>query len=490
VGGTSSLVVRSAKERGFRGAKGDWVKGDDGQSERNSSQLRVQRKKPEKRWAGAGDWPAGFRMVLCQADGRATRSQSRRRFPGAANMGAGTYGKPQGQNPPRLGDGLYFRDLPESVIRNRAALEKVLTQWIAGYVSAGRAKGLVENAVGIDDIIRFVEFAPSSMNLDRKRRVHVHFIFGHSAEGGWWVKAVGFYMVASDREISHAEKERLRQRLEEKAEERAIRAMPPLSRIFLDPKFGSGNLNKDLQRGRAIMARMIDHIYPKAKKVAALMKNPIGPDMSDPASILGELSKAVGGVASNLSNARNGVKTAFEVTDWSSKVREYGVAISSDKKHEREGAGLKMAGDGLDLAFGSTNPVGMLASTILGSFIEIGIVNQAGEIARKRGLIYLFFVNGVVNGLIGQTSLKPQTPSQKQWFVIGEAFVRPLSEQDCFSLHLALVEYTSNHNMSSWGLSVPRTRLNDFADYLRLWSPGLIERSMLWQLGKKKYLVD
>lgn len=408
-------------------------------------------------------------------------------------MGAGTYGKQSGLKAPTLGDGVYHRDVPEAVIRNRAAFERFLTQWISGYVAAGRARSLVENAVGISDVIRFVEYAPTTMNLQSNRRVHVHFIMDHDAAGGWRVKAAGFYLIASGQEMNAAEKARLRERLEEKAEERAIRAMPPLSRIFLDPKFSSGDLAKDLRRGRAIMSRMLAHIHPMAQKVASLMKNPIGPDMSDPVSILGEMSKAVGGVAtSELAAARSGYVAAFNVADWGSKGLEYGKALAADKRHEKEGAGWKMMGDGLDLGISvaAGNPVGALASSVLGSFIEIGIVNQAGEIAKKRGLIYLFFVNGVMNGLIGQSSLKPQSASQKAWFKIGEDFVRPLSEQDCYCLHLALVEYAATHNMTSWGLATPRTKLAGFDDYVRRWSPGLIERSMLWQLGRKKYLIE
>lgn len=394
------------------------------------------------------------------------------------------------RKPPKLGNGVYHRDIKESVIKDRSLFEATLADWIRGFVSRNRVTSLIVNAEGIDEIHKHVMRTPVSMTLGATRRIHVHFMFGQTKDKSWWVKAVGFYMNASAQEIDGARHQQYREKLEDKAEERAMKKGPTKQRVFFNPKDGSGDLDKDLRHGKSLIAKMIDHIYGKARKVAALMKNPIGADLSDPLSVAGELTKAVGGLAaSDWSDAADDIILAYEVVDQTVKGVEYGALAASGKKNAKEATALKAAGDGLDLLAGYISPMGTLTSTILGSFIEIGIVNQAKEIAHLRSLIYLYFVSGVMMELVGEPGERPVTKNQKTWARIGSAFIRPFSEYDCYCFHLAAVDYTGKNNMTAWGLTVV-ANLNTMEDYTNRWTPGLVERSLLWQLGKKKYLVD
>jgi hypothetical protein len=130
-----------------------------------------------------------------------------------------------------------------------------------------------------------------------------------------------------------------------------------------------------------------------------------------------------------------------------------------------------------------------MASLIIGSFIEIAIANQAGPVTRVRSHMYVCYVGGVINELVHETSIKLTRAGDSVMYDLGAKQARRISPEQRYNLQLALMEYALRHPIGEWNLNPMYSDKPPFPDaYLRYWSPGMLERALLVQLCKAKYL--
>ena len=73
--------------------------------------------------------------------------------------------KVSGQQPPRLGSGVYYKDVP---FQSEQQFTFALTDWISSFVSHKRAMHLVMSAAGFQDIVSYIQHAPTSLALPGK----------------------------------------------------------------------------------------------------------------------------------------------------------------------------------------------------------------------------------------------------------------------------------------------------------------------------------
>lgn len=88
-----------------------------------------------------------------------------------------------------------------------------------------------------------------------------------------------------------------------------------------------------------------------------------------------------------------------------------------------------------------TGGVTGLTTSIAGMFIELGISNQAGDIASKRAPLYQAYAEGIAGALDpNYRSATPSNPSEKAFFELGKAAVSQMSDKERYRLKVNLVE--------------------------------------------------
>ncbi len=397
-------------------------------------------------------------------------------------------------NPPKLGDGIYFRNVDEKIVLDKFKFEMYLVDWVSRYVSRSRVAQLMFDAQeDFRQIHQHVLTAPTSMNLSNTRRIEIGFDMEKTGNNGWYVKAIYFSMSVRNSAIVASKRAQEKARLYREAQDRVDARGPSMQSVFFDTKLSSGDIAKDLARGKDLTASAIKFAHQRASAVVSLPKNPIGPDMSDPTSILLELGKVIPGATVGLmqaNKARKGFEVANQIVDGAEKIN--GVR-KTGQEDGAQAAVVKGLSDGLEFGLGAAtggNPLTGFIGTIIGSFVNIGIANMAGEVAKKRLLIYHFFTGGLIMEASHQKTVNPQSSSQQAWYSVGAGVGRPWSEYDAFCFQLALLEYTDTHNMTNWGLHTPSKRWHALDDYARAWNPATLYKSMIFQFYKKQYLTE
>jgi hypothetical protein len=387
------------------------------------------------------------------------------------------------RHPPVLAGGkvdgdevIYHRDLR---FETRSLFEAELYEWMCRYMTKSRVAALLQEASGLDEVVKYLQSAPVTMDLSGKRTIYAHLIWGRRANGDWWVRGLGFSIRDSVANINSAKKNQYRERLEQQAEERALKRGPAEWELWFAPPQGCGDFLADVKKGQGLVANLISNAHKKAKALEPMLKNPIGPDMDSDGSIALETGKAIIGAIVPGSK----FDKPWTVIDGGHKVVE----------NIKEQSGWKLAGDTMDVGLGlaTGNPLTGLGSVILGSFLEIGIANDAGRVAKARARLYAFYVSGLFSKLIGQRREKPATKAEQEMLKLGAADGAALTPCGKYQVQLAILHYAGTHNITNqWSFQ------NHFdqgwvypTDYQRNWSPSMLARSLVWQFGKLKYLI-
>ncbi len=394
------------------------------------------------------------------------------------------------QQPPKLGNGVYVKDVS---YKSEADFVVELTNWLAGFVSRARAMNLVVTASGFTEILRHIQHAPATMasagsNKPATWRVHVEFFWGRTPDQKWWVQGIGLHIKDSVNRITTANQSAERERLEDEYERRNAMATPSGRKVWFEIEKYSDDFDGDLVKGRRIVQVLIDRVYEIAKEVAKMPVNPIGPNPDDPLSILVETLKL-------------GVGTSVSMLDELGVVARSGFTIaataadSADKVYGRftDGDAVKGVVDLIDLGLSLakvSGPFAPMVGIILGSFVEIGIANMAGPVTRVRSHMYVCYVAGIMKALVGTSAFKPERPGDEVMYKLGLKAVSKIPAPQRYNLQIALMEYGMRHPLGAWNLnSMYSGTLPPFPDaYLRYWSPAMVERSLLVQLCKAKYL--
>jgi len=395
------------------------------------------------------------------------------------------------QSPPVLGNGVYYKDIP---YKGEADFVVELTNWIGELVSRTRAMHLVVGASGFREIITHIQHAPVTMasagtSRPQKWRVHVEFFWGRTPDKKWWVTGLGLHIKDSVNRIMTANKAAERERLEDEYERRNAMAEPSARKLWFEVERFSDDFDGDLKNGRAIIEDLIEKVYEIAKEVAKMPVNPIGPNPDDPLSIVLETFKVGTGTAVSMLGelgvvARQGFEVAGQAAD------------SADRMYGRftDGDAIKGLVDLVELGLTLSKlsgPFAPMFGVILGSFIEIGIANMAGPVTRVRSHMYVCYVGGIMSELVHQTAFKPTRPGDEVMYKLGQKKAKRIGRSQRYNVQLALMEYAMRHPMGQWNMNAmySGTSLPPFPDaYLRYWSPGMLERSLLVQLCKAKYL--
>jgi hypothetical protein len=370
--------------------------------------------------------------------------------------------------------------------RSAIDFEASLATWVGRYVSHSSVAVLMRDADGLREIISYLQNAPTTMS--GKRTIKLHLIWDRLSTGQWYVEGIGFSLRDGMRNIHQANTAQLRQRLLDKAEQEAMRNVPDWKVYFNIDQVGDNYLN-DAAEGQ----RMIDTLFPIAHKAAKglvpMLKNPIGPDFDDDKSIAEEVLKAAAGTL------EGPIGDAFKAGDAADKV----------KSNIESGSGWKAAGDitdlGLPLLFAEAGPVGGMGSSIIGSFIEIGIASDAARVAKARGRLYLFFVSGYLSNIFQPTITLPIRPAKgkpgsltlyymdKQMFELGAKQSVAYSPRKKFLAQLALLHFVATHNTENeWNFQNRMQKGWQFpTHYTAFWNRELMARAFTWQFFKGKY---
>jgi hypothetical protein len=373
---------------------------------------------------------------------------------------------------------------------SRVAFEASLAEWLGRYVARTSVAILMRDAGGLSEILAYLEHAPITMS--GHRRISMHLMWDKLSNGQWYVEGVGFSLQDSGRNIYQANASKLRQRLLDKAEDEAMRRAPPDWKLYFNLDQGGSNWLNDAAEGQRLVDAMFPIAHRAAKALVPMLKNPIGPDFDDDASIAEEIKKAMLGAF--LPEGSIAAK-AFTVYDTADKV----------KSNAQDGSGFKAAGDimdlGLPLLFAEAGPITGLGSTILGSFLEIAIASDAGRVAKARGRLYLFFVSGALSKVVPPAVEVPKRPPRgqpgslhlhymdKQMFELGARQTVGYSPRQKYLLQLALLHFVATHNTErEWSL---QNRMDKGwkhpTHYALYWSRQLMMRAFMWQFFKGKY---
>ena len=144
-----------------------------------------------------------------------------------------------------------------------------------------------------------------------------------------------------------------------------------------------------------------------------------------------------------------------------------GDAADKVKSNYQSGSGLKAAGDitdlGLPLLFAEAGPVAGMGSLIIGMFIDLGIANDTGRVAKAGGRLYMFFVSGYLSNIFQPTIENPKHPPKgkpgelelyymgKQMFDMGARQSAAYSPRKKFLAQLArsCIHFVATHNVAN-----------------------------------------
>jgi len=378
-----------------------------------------------------------------------------------------------------------------SVTSNVDYFKASLAEWMADVVQQtknpfgspfSRAAQLVLHATGVDVILH----APATLNLAGRRRVFARFLWGRTWNGDWYIRAVAFSVVLSNRDLQEAERAALKERLLDKAEQEFAKRYHPRPYVF-PAENRVDSFADDLEKGNAIVASFIERAYLHGREVAQLLENPITPmDLAVDAAGLG-VSKA-----GKMADRAGKLKDIYEGVDATKKV------LDNDRRAKEVVSGKKTTGDAIletavDMA-GLIPGAGPFINAIAGLIFEVAIANQAGLVTRLRSRAYTFLIAGFINEITNIDSGGPVSRIDQGYMMFGRTLAMQLNSTHRYQVQLSLLHYASNHyTAGGWGgLVYMGYRKSEwlFPDqYVVNWSPRLIAASLATQLHKIKYLV-
>jgi hypothetical protein len=366
-----------------------------------------------------------------------------------------------------------------------------LAEWMADVVQQtenpfgnpfARAAQLVLHATGVDVILH----APVPLNLSGQRRVFARFLWGRTWNADWYIRAVAFSIILSNRDLQEAERAALKERLLDKAEQEFAKRYHPRPYVF-PAENRVDSFAHDLENGNAIVASFIERAYQHGREVAQLLENPITPlDLAVDAAGFG-VGKAgkVGDRAAKLAKTYEGVDAGKKVLDTNRRAQE---AVSGKKT-----TGDAILETAVDMA-GLIPGAGPFINVIAGFIFEVAIANQAGLVTRLRSRAYTFLIAGFINEITNIDSGGPVSRIDRGYMMFGRMLAMQLNATHRYQVQLSLLHYASNHyTAGGWGGLVYlgyRKGAWLFPDqYVVNWSPRLIAAALATQLHKIKYLV-
>lgn len=414
------------------------------------------------------------------------------------------------QKPPKLGNGVYHKDLR---FRNKETFLTELTDWLSGFVSRHRARNLIMEASGIEEIVKHAQYAPTSMEIGGKTwRIYVEFFWGRTAKKQWWVSGVGFHIHDSAKNIAAAQLAETRERLRDKYEERQALAGIPARKAFFEIEKYSNDFDGDLIRGKGKMNEMVEEVFGLAKEMAKMPTNPIGPDPNNPTAILfatigagigvgtGEAIGAIERAGATVArNRATGEAMNHALTALGYAPREvYEVVKTAVEQGDRvrgrisDNSGVAALADLIEigLSFSATaGPFAPMVTLILGSFIEILIANEAGHVSRVRSHMYACYAAGVVDALVLGSPTKLERPGDKVFYDLGKKRVGMIKTENKYNVQLAMMEYVMRQPLGEWQLNPMFVGSPPFPSaYIRYWSPEMLKRALVLKLCRPKYL--
>jgi hypothetical protein len=417
------------------------------------------------------------------------------------------------QQPPRLGNGVYYKDIP---FQSEMQFAIDLTNWVASFVGQRRAMHLVVHASGYEEILQHIKNATTSMNLSAKGgriwRVHVDFFWDRTANKRWLVSGLGLHIQDSSENISAAQLSATRDRLRDKAEERQALAGIPARKAYFEIEKYSNDFDGDLGKGKRAFQVLVDEAYEVGKEIAKMPINPIGPDPNDPKSILwatagaiigvgtgeviGGLQRAGADVARNAATGEVMKHTlevlgyeAREIYDVTQKAIELGDKV---KGRVIDNSGVAALADLIEIGLSLSKfagPFAPFASIIIGSFIEILNSNQAGHVSRVRSHMYACYAAGFVDGLIYESTTKLDRPGDEVFYKLGQKRASKFRPEPRYNVQIAMMEYVLRQPLGEWNLNPMFAGSPPFPSaYIRYWSPEMLKRAIMLKLCRPKYL--
>ena len=132
-----------------------------------------------------------------------------------------------------------------------------------------------------------------------------------------------------------------------------------------------------------------------------------------------------------------------------------------------------------------------------GMFIDIGLANYAGVVAKIRGRIYSCFVGGFITGITLAPGSTLKHERDKKYYDLGVQKGLRLGSKVSFQYQIALLNYAMEHYTSGfWAGTTPEfhgrqaSHWNYPDDWEAKWSPQLLGRSLVTMLGFKHYLIE
>jgi hypothetical protein len=434
----------------------------------------------------------------------------------------------------------------------RNDLEQMLREWIQKLLDhigqkepmggVHPASYLTANADGIDDLL----YAPAGIG---SRTVYADFTWGGRPNGGWFIRHVKFALHLSRAELNEVEKRELKERLLDQAESENAQHFHARQTLFPAEQYLS-TWADEIRQGNHHLEFLIEDIYEQAKEEASIPKNwvrPIdiavgfagdigavalksvqaGAKMAKTFQAAGASKIAYGvGTIGAEGGMRSGdlVSEGVELTEKAHHMAEaaehaekYGKAfegvhaahfaydegkeLKEEFSGEEEEALFKQSGwdtaAGIALDVTSFIPgAGGLVKSFAAMFIEIGLANYSGIVAKIRGRVYSCFVGGFITGL---TLSPPSTLKHERdvkYYELGVKRALALSSRISFQYQIALLNYAMLHYTSGfWAGTTPELhgrqawRWNYPDDWEAKWSPILLGQSMVTMLGSQHYMI-
>jgi hypothetical protein len=337
------------------------------------------------------------------------------------------------------------------------------------------ASYLTATADGIETMM----YAPPGMSFGA-RNVYAEFVWGRRPDGRWFIRHVKFALDLSKAALREVERRQLKERLLDKAESKNAQNFHARQTLFPAEQY-IHTWHDEIRQGRIRLEALIEYIYERAKEEASMPENWVRPKdialafvadganlavksvkgtqkmvgiyetAGKEAAVEGErvYSSAAGGIGRSGEIARE--SAAHAIMSQGERAREAAAALHRSvkgahkletvwevehKAHvgleayeayeetEREGPVFQKSRvdtvadivvDAATLIPGAGGLVKMFA----GMFLEIGLANYAGIVAKIRGRIYSCFVGGFITGI----TLAPSSPltheRDKKYYDLG-----------------------------------------------------------------------
>lgn len=417
---------------------------------------------------------------------------------------------------------------------SRVGLEGDLYEWISQIAAKTRQppeRGVDAATVLMStakDSIDVLMQAPGSMALGDtggKRKVHVYLNWARFANGEWYIRDVAFGLDdVTDAQWHRAQQSATKERLLDKAELENSRHLH-LRKIVFPAESHQESWPDDVIAGDRLVWGAVDFASTHAKKDAAMLENPVGPeDMfwdlvgagvghvkgpADPFGVNKRLEKTAVDWFDDAGKYHFGAEFGEDAFEGAKKLAEWyeRVEYVKDAKsiaHEL-GEKEKSRGDkilGLALEGASKLPgAGPFVKTLAGEFFNIAIASDAARITKIRSRFYIWFVVGYIGELTMYDTGSPKHDASHgkpgalwyywdmKYYNLGRSLVAPSQR---FYPQASLLHYASEHytagGWSGWSFKSHNWKTID--DYIVNWSPELLAHALATQLHTLHNLTD